>query len=322
MSHHFREIRGSQDLSSPQIRVRGANDFRHYTNERLRLPNERAPLGPRIKRLLGVLLTLAILAGIGIGVYFGVTVLLDNEDATVADPAETAATAEAASVAPTASAAAETQTAAQPAAQPESASPASQAATQPASQSTTQSAASSTAAAATDSQESAEAADEPPAAAAQAQQAGSAASTEQAVASVQLSVAVSEVEPTVAEQPVLSAQIGGAEISVESATAEPAPLGIPRSLADGADYDPTEPATVFTSRWPVGTTLRLTRISGGPQLSEEELAEIVGSQTLVVVRGTESSNADLQLSPAAFGQIAFEVERIINVSVEVTAPPP
>ncbi len=136
-------------------------------------------------------------------------------------------------------------------------------------------------------------------------------------------IAVSLIEPAEAAQPVTPTQIGGASIVAERATAEPIPSGIPRRLADGADYDPTEPATVFTSHWPPGTTLRLTRLPGTTLLTDEQQRQVVGSQTLVVVRATESSNTDLQLSPAAFEQIAFYgVERVVAVRVEVTAPPP
>ena len=73
----------------------------------------------------------------------------------------------------------------------------------------------------------------------------------------------------------------------------------------------------------MGTTLRLTRLPGATLLSDEEQAEVVGTEALVVVRGSENSNTDLQLSPAAFDRIAFYgEERIIAVRVEVTAPPP
>ena len=79
------EPRGARDFSSPQVRVRGANDFRQYSNQRLRLPNERPPLGPRFRRTIGALLSLAIVGGIGVGVYFGVTLLLEEDDAPAAE---------------------------------------------------------------------------------------------------------------------------------------------------------------------------------------------------------------------------------------------
>ncbi|MCY4620005.1 MAG: hypothetical protein OXD50_15835 [Chloroflexi bacterium] len=158
---------------------------------------------------------------------------------------------------------------------------------------------------------------------AQAEQATSDDAEQESSASDAPPVSVSSIEPSVSDQVVTPAQLGGAETSAERVTAEPIPSGIPRTLADGAAYDPTEPATVFTARWPVGTTLRLVRLPGATLLTDEEQEQVVGTETLVVVRGTESSNTDLQLSPAAFDQIAiYGTERIIAVRVEVTAAPP
>jgi hypothetical protein len=297
MSHHPREPRGAQDFSSPQVRVRGANDFRHYSNQRLRLPNERPPLGPRIRQFLGVVLTLVILGGIGVGVYFGVTVLLDQEDSTPAEVAEPVQTA-----------------------QPElDEEPTDEAA------STTQSEAGGSQAEPAESAAAVDESDDGSAAGTEAQveQPQAAQDQQQAAQPQPVSISVSSIEPTISDELVTPAQLNGAEIAVERVTAEPIPSGIPRMLADGAAYDPTEPATVFTSRWPVGTTLRLIRLPGATLLTDEEQAEVVGSETLVVVRGSESSNTDLQLSPAAFDRIAYYgTERIIAVSVEVTAPPP
>ncbi len=295
MSHHFREPRGAQDFSSPQVRVRGANDFRQYSSQRLRLPNERPPLGPRFRQIVGAILTLAMLAGIGVGVYFGVTLLLEEDEPATVELGQSAQAAQAEGAA--------TSVDAQTSQQSETATDAS---TESA---TTETAAGDDTQEATQAQETAEPS--------QGEQ-----ETQQA-AQTQDAVAVSLIEPRVADQQVTPAQIGGAEIVAQRLTAEPIPSGIPRTLADGAAYDPTEPATVFTSRWPVGTTLRLTRLPGATLLTDEEQAEVVGTETLVVVRGTESSNSDLQLSPAAFEQIAFYgTERIIAVRVEVTAPPP
>lgn len=296
MSHHFREPRGAQDFSSPQVRVRGANDFRQYSNQRLRLPNERPPLGPRVKQLVGAILTLALLAGIGVGVYIGVTLLLEEDEPATSEVREDTVPAQDGETTPTAGAqdsqASESATAAA------TESPSSQAAT--------------------DAEETQDAADAE-------EQSGSSQSAQgaQQASQAQAIISVSLIEPQVADEQVTPAQIGGAEIVAQRLTAEPVPSGIPRTLADGAAYDPAEPATVFTSRWPVGTTLRLTRLPGATLLTDEEQAEVVGAEMLVVVRGTESSNTDLQLSPAAFGQIAFYgTERIIAVRAEVTAAPP
>lgn len=298
MSHHSRDPSGAHDFSSPQIRVRGANDFRHYSNQRLRLPNERPPLGPRIRQIIGALVTIAILGGVGVGVYFGVTLLLEDDETSTAEVAEPVEATEAQS---------EDQA---------------QAASEQAAESTQDAASEQEPSEATGSAASAEQSQEQTSAQEQAQKPEPAQGAQQA-AQPQTVVSVSLIEPSVTDEVVTPAQIGGAEIVAERATAEPVPPGIPRSLADGAAYDPTEPATVFTARWPVGTTLRLTRLPGATLLTDEEQAEVVGTETLVVVRGSESSNTDLQLSPAAFEQIAFlGTERIIAVRVEVTAPPP
>ena len=300
MSHHSREPRGAHDFSSPQIRVRGASDFRHYSNQRLRLPNERPPLGPRFKQLLGAVLTLAVVGGIGVAVYYGVTQLIADDEPATTEVAE---------------ATAEDQSAAseQPA-QQESESEPEQEAT------SVEESDSSEAEATTSETEASEAGT---AEQAQVDQTTSPDAEQESSSFDAPSVSVSSIEPSVSDQVVTPAQLGGAETSAERVTAEPIPSGIPRTLADGAVYDPTEPATVFTARWPVGTTLRLVRLPGATLLTDEEQEQVVGTETLVVVRGTESSNTDLQLSPAAFDQIAiYGTERIIAVRVEVTAAPP
>ncbi len=289
------EPRGARDFSSPQVRVRGANDFRQYSNQRLRLPNERPPLGPRFRRTIGALLTLAIVGGIGVGVYFGVTLLLEEDDAPVAAVEESV----------------EADGSEDGAATSVESEPAQTADSSGVEQSATEVGGEQQQSAAADS------------AAAEPDSAQSTASGQQSSQTQQSSVAIALIEPTVSEQQITPAQVGGAEIVAERVTAEPVPSGIPRSLADGAAYDPSEPATVFTARWPVGTTLRLTRLPGATVLSDEEQDQVVGSVAMVVVRGTESSNTDLQLSPAAFEQLAFYgTERIIAVRVEVTAAPP
>ena len=304
MSQYSRNQGGPRDYSSPHIRVRGAADYRRYSGERLRLPNERQLIGPRLKRMISGLIVLAILGGIGVAVYFGVTELLeDDSPAVVSEPATDAAASEDAAAEQSA-----TDSAAEPAAStPETAEAPSQEQESPA---------------AASAEQDRQAAPEQGAAASQEQQAETTAGSAQQQ-STEMSTPVSEIQPTVVDMAVVPAQIDGAEIAAERVTAEPIPSGIPRQLGDGAAYDPTEPATVFTSRWPVGTTLRLTRLQGATLLTDEEQAAVVGSEALVVVRGTEASNTDLQLSPAAFDLIAvYGTERIIAVSVEVTAPPP
>ena len=296
MSQFSRDPRGPREYSSPQIRVRGADDFRRYTGQRLRLPNERQWFGPRIRRTLRGLVALAIIAGIGVAVYFGVSELVESDNAAAVQetPAQT-----------------EPQSAAEQPAEQSAAQPA-----EPAQETPAQ-----VAAQPEPSQSPAEAGDEEETSAAESAPAQQTAPAQQQSAAE--AIPVSQIVPSVSEMAVTPAQIDGADIAAERVTAEPIPSGIPRQLADGADYDPTEPATGFSSRWPIGTTLRLTRLPGATLLTDEEQEAVVGTQALVVVRATEASNTDLQLSPAAFDLIAvYGTERIIAVSVEVTAPPP
>ena len=251
-----------------------------------------------MRRILGAILTLAALGGIGVAVYFGVTMLIDEDETTTAEVVEPAQQA---------------QTAAEqePASEPATAEP-----TDTAAADTSQAGTESAADAPAEAQDSTDTS-------VQTEQSQSAEPQAQPAQPEPEAIAVSSIEPSVADQQVTPAQINGAEIVADRVTAEPIPSGIPRTLADGENYDPTEPATVFTSRWPVGTTLRLTRLPGATLLTDEEQAEVVGNEALVVVRGSESSNTDLQMSPAAFDRIAFYgTERIIAVRVEVTAPPP
>ena len=231
-------------------------------------------------------------------VYFGVTLLIDKDETTTAEVVEPAQQAQ-------------TATEQEPASEPATAEP-----TDTATADTSQAGTESAADAPAEAQDSTDTS-------VQTEQSQSAEPAAQPAQLEPEAIAVSSIEPSVADQQVTPAQINGAEIVADRVTAEPIPSGIPRTLADGENYDPTEPATVFTSRWPVGTTLRLTRLPGATLLTDEEQAEVVGNEALVVVRGSESSNTDLQMSPAAFDRIAFYgTERIIAVRVEVTAPPP
>ena len=303
MSRRPSDPSGAHDYSSPQIRVRGASDFRRFSNERLRLPNERRPLGPRLRRLFGALIVLTLISGTGVGVYFGVSALLEDDEtaASTAQEPETSQSGVAVdSQSEPAAAEAAQQEPAESEQQSTTAAPAQEQETQDAPQSEWSS----------DSNEAEPAAE------------SEAGQPEQSATETSRTPPAS-VAPSVSDILVTPAQIGGAEISAERVTAEPIPAGIPRTLADGADYDPTETATAFTSRWPIGTTLRLTRLPGATLLSDDQQEAVIDTQVLVVVRASEASNTDLQLSPAAFDQIAFYgTERIITVRVEVTAPPP
>ncbi len=314
MNRRPSDPRGAQDFSSTQIRVRGTEDFKRFTNERLRLPNDRGPFGPRLRRLFGAVLALALIAGLGFGVYYGAAQLLEEDEPAATETSQAQASGDdSAESEPATSQAAPATSEARDAAR-EPANGTEEPATSTDSSNEAQSQAQAELAQTDQQQQS-----EPPAVSVNAD-------TEaepSRVAASEPQTPSASVEPTVSADLVTPAQIGGAEILAERVTAEAIPAGIPRSLADGAAYDPTDASTAFTSRWPVGTSLRLTRLLGATLLTDEQQAEIVDSEVLVVVRASEASNSDLQLSPAAFDLVGFYgTERIIAVRVEVTAPPP
>ena len=268
--------------------MRGARDFPFHPDRRLLLPNERRRRRLPRKRIARALGTLLVLVGVGVGVYYGVSLLLEPDAA-----------------APVAAPAAEQSIAAEPQAEPQGSSNQSTAST-------------AQAAPATESATAQPAADEPQGAAQQ-----QAAAASEGASPAALAVHPAQVAPSIAVEAVTPAAISGAPLVSERLTAEAVPSGIPWQLADGTPYDPTDVTTAFSRVWPVGTTLRLTRLAGAPLLSEQQAEEVVGAEALVVVRGSEDSNTDIQLSAGAFEQLGFYgTERIIAVRVEVVAPPP
>ena len=281
------EARGTREFSSPDVRVRSDQQPPFHARQRLILPHERRRQA-MLSRLVRIVIPLLVLSGIGVGVYFGVYYLLrdSNDEAAPAAIAQTAPTAEPAAAAAQTVAATETP-AAQPAAEPAAAEP--------------------QAAPAAPAKEEAPA-EEPPS---------------EPQAEPEPTVHPARVEPTVAEEAVTPAAVGGAPLVGERMTAEALPAGIPRQLADDSPYDPADATAAFSNIWPAGTTLRLTRLPGAPLLNEEQAAQVVGVAALVVVRGSENSNTDIQLSVAAFEQLGFyETERIIAVRAEVVGAPP
>ena len=236
-----------------------------------------------LRRVTRVLLPLLVMGGIGVGVYFGVYYLLRDDDE-AAPVVETVAPAE------TAAPAVDQQAAPAGAEQP----------------------------AAAEQQAAAE--DQGAAAESTAEPAPQSAPSEPAT---QPAVHPAQAPPVVAAEAVTPAQVGGAPLIGERMTAEALPAGIPRQLADDTPYDPADATAAFSNIWPTGTTLRLTRLPGAPLLTEDQAAQVVDASTLVVVRGSENSNTDIQLSAAAFEQLGFyQTERIIAVRAEVVAPPP
>lgn len=280
------EARGTREFSSPEVRVRSEQSPPFHVNQRLLLPNERRRRFT-LRRIARLLLPLLVLGGIGVGVYFGVYYLLRNDDETAAPAAETVAEPAPAATAEPAAPAAQEQTA-----------PAAAGQSDPAVQG-----------AAAQQDAPAEPATEPAA--------------EQAEPTPEPAVHPAQAPPTIADSAVTPADVGGAPLVGERMTAEALPAGIPRRLADDTPYDPADATAAFSNIWPTGTTLRLTRLPGAPLLSEDQVAQVVGAEALVVVRGSESSNTDIQLSAAAFEQLGFyQTERIIAVRAEVVGPPP
>ena len=271
--------RGWRDLPSPSTRVRGAGELPYNPRRPLTLPGNRNPRQrPQFRgdRVVAILLPILVIAGMGVGVFFGVGYLLGDDAA----PAE----APAAAVAETAGADADSAAEAVPA----------------------------QAASADVAETRAADAEAGPIDAAQAST-GAADATETATPAQAVAVA---------EQVVTEAQLGGAPASVERAGATPIPAGATGlTLADGSAYDPTDDAAALSSVWPAGTVLDLTRLPGGPLLTEEDAAELIGRTIQVVVVGVGEFPTELQLSPAAYQRIARDFEPIIAIQISVAASP-
>lgn len=303
--------RGSREYANAQIRVIGSGDAPYHPERRLRLPGERRFSTGQILRSIAVLATLG---GIAAGIFFGLSALLEQDDAAPAAAAasEAATDAEEATAAQAATAATETS-------EPEPTGPPAAAQEEPDVEETAP------APAEQDEQlddqpeeQSEQPVNEQAEAGSEEGEAETAATGGGAVA-----ISAARAEPTVSPDPVRREDLPSGPLFAERMTAEPVPSGIPRTLADGSSYDASDPATAFSSLWPAGTTLHLTRLGDAALLDAEQQAEVAGTQVLVVVRGSEASNSDLQLSAAAFDRIAFYgIERIIAVEVEVTAAPP
>lgn len=130
---------------------------------------------------------------------------------------------------------------------------------------------------------------------------------------------VTEPAPTI----ITAADLDGAPVLVERGGATPIPSGLPdRTLADGSPYDPTDETIAFSSLWSAGTVLEITRLPGGPLLSEEDVAVLIGKTIRVTVAATDSFRTELQLSPAAYQLLALDVEPIIALRMEVVEAPP
>ena len=117
---------------------------------------------------------------------------------------------------------------------------------------------------------------------------------------------------------ITSVDVGGAPVVVERGAATPVPSGLTGLLlADGSPYDPADVSLAFSSVWQPGTVLEITRLPGGSLLSAENATRLVGQSIRVTVHQTGVFPTELQLSPAAYTQLALPIEPIIALRMEV-----
>ncbi len=129
-------------------------------------------------------------------------------------------------------------------------------------------------------------------------------------------------ESLVAPEIITPLDLGGAPVLIERGGATPIPsIESNPTLSNGSPYDPADPALAFSSVWAIGTVLEITRLPGGPLLSPEEAAELVGKTIQVTVVDTGSFPTELQLSPAAYHNLALPIEPIIALRMEVVDAP-
>lgn len=129
-------------------------------------------------------------------------------------------------------------------------------------------------------------------------------------------------EESAAPRIITSADVGGAPVVVERGAATPVPSGLSGLLlADGSPYDPADASVAFSSVWQPGTVLEITRLPGGPLLSAEDATRLVGKSIQVTVHQTGAFPTELQLSPAAYTQLALPIEPIIALRMEVVDAP-
>ena len=285
---HF--SRGPREFPTPQIQIRGSAEGPYRSGRPLRLPGDGGPrrsLQFNYGAILRILLPIGVLAGLGVGVFFGVDVLLEDDEPEAAAATEIAAEDGAQASGDAAAQAGDAETAGE----------------QPSDEADSQ------AAAVADAGDDATAAEEQAAAQAEEPPAEDAA-----------------VEQAAAEEPasgvLTPADVGGAPIIVERGAATPIPPAASPALANGASYDPDDATVALSNIWPAGTVLDLTRLPGGPLLTEEEAAQLIGSTIRVTVGAAGDFLTELQLSPAAFAGLAKAVEPIVALRIEVVEAPP
>ena len=116
--------------------------------------------------------------------------------------------------------------------------------------------------------------------------------------------------------------LGGAPVLIDRGGATPIPsTDSDQTLSDGTPYDPSDPTVAFSSVWAVGTVLEITRLPGGPLLSAEEAAALIGKTIEVTVVDTGAFPTEIQLSPAAYRNLALPIEPIIALRLQVIDAP-
>ena len=93
--------------------------------------------------------------------------------------------------------------------------------------------------------------------------------------------------------------------------------GLP--MADGRMFDMHDPAITASNRWPLGTRLRVRRVSGGPwdaALTPAERSAFYDRSIIVTVQDRGAFDHELDQSLAAFSALGRPAEGRINVSIE------
>ncbi len=121
---------------------------------------------------------------------------------------------------------------------------------------------------------------------------------------------------------ITSADLDGSPVFVERGAATPIPSGtIKRTLHDGSLYNPADASIAFSGTWIPGTELEITRLPGGPLLTDEEASLLIGKVIRVTVAASDEIQTELQLSPAAFELLALPIEPIIALYIKVLRVP-
>ena len=286
--------RGWRDLPGPSTRVRGSGRLPYNPDRPLSLPGDRRPRRRpqfRTDLLARLIVPVLLLGGLGVGVFFGVSAILDDDEPALgAAPTDSTAT---------------------------DVTPATGAATDAAAIDTTSPADASAPAAGADSASPINA-DQSAATVTPATDA----TTDDATADTTADAGVEALGFGSAAGVVTEAQLQGAPDLIERAGATPIPSGTAGlTIADGSLYDATDATAALSSVWPAGTLLEITRLPGGPLLTDDDASELIGKSVQVLVVANGEFPTELQLSPAAYRLIARDFEPIIALRVAAIAAP-